>query len=329
VGGRDGDLSAEAPAEAATPRDAAPVDPQPPRNRIGTADFSVLMPVYWADQPIDVEEAFRSVTDHQELAPAQVVVVRDGPVGPALTDVLAALARRRGVSLVTLPANRGLAGALNAGLAACRFDVVARQDADDLSAPTRFSCQVPLVQSGELDLVGSAMREFSTGSVGPAGSAAARSAVAAKAIGGVGPVGAVTYGRIRSYPLTEPEIRRTAKLINPFAHPTVVTRRSLILAAGGYRNFFHLEDYDLWVRMLQAGVKAANLPDPLVDYRVSPAARRRRGGLKTLRAEVALQREFLDSGFINRAEWLRDLLLRGGLELAPAPILSLALRHLL
>jgi glycosyltransferase involved in cell wall biosynthesis len=308
------------------------------------------MPVYWADQPEQVEAAFRSVADDQELPPGQVVVVRDGPVGPALTDVLAALARRRGVSLVTLPANRGLAAALNAGLAACRFDVVARQDADDVSSPSRFARQAPLVQSGEFDLVGSAMREFTTGAAGPGGAVGAVGSGnpaagahtfpdAAAEISPAGPASAdemspavpasaVAYGRIRSYPLTGPEILRTAKLRNPFAHPTVVTRRSLILAAGGYRDFFHLEDYDLWVRMLQGGAKAANLPEPLVDYRVSPAGRRRRGGWKTLRAEVALQGEFLDSGFINRREWLRNLSLRGGLEISPSPVLSLALRHL-
>ncbi|MDR2373845.1 MAG: glycosyltransferase [Bifidobacteriaceae bacterium] len=269
----------------------------------GTASgaFSVLLPVYWGDRPDQVEAAFRSVTAAQELAPAQVVVVRDGPVGPALADWLGATARRPEVTLVTLAAGRGLGGALNAGLDACRFDVVARQDADDVSAPARFRLMTPLVESGQFDLVGSAMREFTADA------------------GGVSP------GRVRRYPLTEAEIRRVAKLMNPFAHPTVVMRRSRVLAAGGYRDFHHLEDYDLWVRLLAGGAKVANLPQPLVDYRVSDGGWRRRGGAKTLRAEFALQRAFREAGFVTRGQRLRNLALRGGLELAPPAALRAAL----
>ncbi|MDR1635233.1 MAG: glycosyltransferase [Bifidobacteriaceae bacterium] len=281
------------------------------------AGFAVLMPVYWRDKADQVEAAFRSVTDGQELPPAQIVVVRDGPVGPALTDVLVAVARRPDVTLVTLPANRGLAQALNAGLAECHFDVVARQDADDISTPDRFRRQAPLVESGQFDLLGSAMREFSAGPASSADSAPAgagdRAADAAHS---------VRFGRIRSYPLTAEEIWRTAKLMNPLAHPTVVTRRSLVEAVGGYRDLFHLEDYDLWVRLGQAGAKAGNLPEPLVDYRISPGSSRRRGGCGTLRAEIALQSEFHASGFITRAEQLRNLALRGGLELAPPALLA-------
>ncbi|MDR2378583.1 MAG: glycosyltransferase [Bifidobacteriaceae bacterium] len=266
-----------------------------------SGDFAVLLPVYWGDTAEQVAAAFRSVTEDQELAPAEIVVVRDGPVGPALAALLDGLAARPDVSLLALPRGLGLAGALNAGLATCRFEVVARQDADDLSVPRRFARTVPLVASGEFDLVGAAMREFAVDS-------ASR----------------VSYGRLRRYPLNEAEIRRTAKAVNPFAHPTVVTRRSLVLSAGGYRDFFHLEDYDLWARLLQGGARAANLAEPLVNYRVSAAGWRRRGGLKTLRAEIRLQRAFLDSGFTSRREWLRNLVARGALELAPPAVLRAA-----
>ncbi|MDR0591650.1 MAG: glycosyltransferase, partial [Bifidobacteriaceae bacterium] len=259
---------------------------------------------YAGDEAGQVEAAFHSATAAQDLAPAQVVVVRDGPVPPGLAAVLGRLAAGEGVTLVALATNVGLARALNAGLAASRFDVVARQDADDVSAPSRFRLTVPMVASGRFDLVGSAVREFSADADG-----------------------SVTYGAVRRYPLTGPEIRRRAKWMNPLAHPAVVLRRSQVLAAGGYRDLFHLEDYDLWVRLFEAGARAANRPEPLVDYRVSAAGRRRRGGLRTLRAERALQRAMVGSGFINRAEWLRNLVLRGGLELAPPGALGWALRQ--
>jgi glycosyltransferase involved in cell wall biosynthesis len=262
------------------------------------------MPVYWADRPDWVQAAFSSITESQELPPDQVVLVRDGPVGPALGELLHSLAELKEVSLVALPRNGGLTRALNAGLAACRFDTVARQDADDVSTPERFGLTVPLVRSGEFDLVGSAVREFDDS-----------------------PDGEIVYGQVRSYPAQEEQIRRAAKRMNPIAHPTVVFRRSQVLSVGGYRDIFHMEDYDLWVRLLQAGARAINVPEPLVDYRVSTAGLRRRGGWKTLRAESAFQRSLLESGFINRPERLRNLIGRGALELAPPAVLRQVLKR--
>jgi glycosyltransferase involved in cell wall biosynthesis len=206
--------------------------------------------------------------------------------------------------LVALPRNRGLAAALNAGLAACHFDVVARQDADDLSRPDRFARTVPLVASRRFDLVGGAVREF------------------ALAPGDLG------ADAVRVYPRDGSAILRAARLTNPFAHPTVVFRRAQVLEAGGYREFHHLEDYDLWVRLLRAGAKALNVPQAVVDYRVSEAAYRRRGGGRTLAAEWALQAEFVRSGFISPLAAVRNLVVRGGFEVAPIPLRRLALARL-
>ncbi|MDR2252796.1 MAG: glycosyltransferase [Bifidobacteriaceae bacterium] len=276
---------------------------EPGRSASGTGDFSVLLPVYAADRVDQFEASFESVTAAQTLAPAQVVLVRDGPVGEALGLTLARLARRRDVDLVASPRNRGLAAALNAGLAACRHDVVARQDADDLSRPERFALTVPLVADGAADLVGAALREFrdKPGDLGR---------------------------RERVYPTQADGIVRAARLVNPVAHPTVVYRRAAVLAQGGYRPFHHLEDYDLWVRLLRAGARVLNLPDVLVDYRVSPAAYRRRGGWATLRAEWALQREFRRSGFTGPLAHARNLVLRGGFEIAPIKLRRWALGRL-
>jgi GT2 family glycosyltransferase len=260
------------------------------------------MPVYRGDTAAQVEAAFASVVE-QSLPPAQVVLVRDGPVPVRLGALLERLSRG-GADLVPLPRNVGLAAALNAGLAACRWEVVARQDADDLSRPGRFERTVPLVAGGAFDLVGGALQEFR------------------KAPGDLG-------AAVRAYPADPAALARLARVMNPLAHPAVVFRRSAVEAAGGYRPFHHLEDYDLWARLLQAGARAANVPDVLVDYRVSEEAYRRRGGWKTLRAEWALQREFLRSGFTSPPVWARNLLLRGGFEVAPVALRRWALARLL
>jgi glycosyltransferase involved in cell wall biosynthesis len=105
--------------------------------------FSLLLAVYDGDQPDFLRRAFRSAVHDQTLRPDQVVIVRDGPVREELAQCLAELtaASPVPVTLVPLEHNRGLGPALDSGLAASKFDVVARMDADDVAMPNRFEVE--------------------------------------------------------------------------------------------------------------------------------------------------------------------------------------------
>jgi glycosyltransferase involved in cell wall biosynthesis len=206
------------------------------------------------------------------------------------------------VRLVELPENVGLAAALTAGLDACRNDVVARQDADDVSLPERFARQLPEIEAG-LDLVGSGLYEFAEDED-------------------------QVLGR-RTPPVGEAEIRRYARFHQPFNHPTVVYRRRAVRRAGGYARVGLFEDYWLFARMLAAGVKAGNLPDPLVKYRVGAGAYRRRGGVRQLVAEVRLQALLRHLGFTDRTQQLRNVVVRGGYRLLPEAVRRVSYRRIL
>jgi glycosyltransferase involved in cell wall biosynthesis len=266
--------------------------------------FSVLLPVYAGDTGPRLARAFASVTTDQERRPDEVVVVRDGPVPDDVAEVLDEIVRTAAVpvQLVELPENAGLAAALTAGLDACRNDVVARQDADDVSLPERFARQLPEIERG-LDLVGSGLYEFAEDE-------------------------AVVLGR-RTPPVGEAEILRYARFHQPFNHPTVVYRRRAVRRAGGYSRVGLFEDYWLFARMLAAGAKVGNLPDPLVKYRVGAGAYRRRGGVRQLVAEVRLQRLLHHLGFTDRAQLLRNVLVRGGYRLLPEAVRRVSYRRLL
>ncbi len=67
------------------------------------------------------------------------------------------------------------------------------------------------------------------------------------------------------------EIRWRLRFCNALNHPTVLFRRSAVLAAGNYRDMMPGQDYDLWVRVA-AGAAMGNLPQPLVRYRLSPSS---------------------------------------------------------
>ena len=116
---------------------------------------------------------------------------------------------------------------------------------------------------------------------------------------------------------------------DPFNHPTVVYRRSAVLAAGGYADMALMEDYLLFTRMVAAGAVPANLAEPLVHYRVGDGAYARRGGLPLLRSELALQRRFRRLGITTRWEYLRNVAVRGGYRLVPEGVRKVAYRRLL
>jgi hypothetical protein len=108
---------------------------------------------------------------------------------------------------------------------------------------------------------------------------------------------------------------RLYKLLSDSA--TVVYRRHAVLAAGGYGDLPLMEDYALFARMLGNGARAINVAEPLVFYRVGAEAFKRRGGTDLLRSELRLQREFRQHGFTSPAEYMRNVMVRGGYRLIP------------
>ena len=74
-------------------------------------------------------------------------------------------------------------------------------------------------------------------------------------------------GELRYPPTKAGPIRSYAILHNPFIHPTVMFDKEKILRVGGYRNFKHVEDYELWTRIIFKN-KVGNIPEKLIKYRL-------------------------------------------------------------
>lgn len=85
-------------------------------------------------------------------------------------------------------------------------------------------------------------------------------------------------------------------------------RKSAVLKAGNYRHFLWFEDYDLWVRMLQTGTVAANIPEVLVKVRADKEMFARRGGFTYLVQDIKFQNFLRDSGFISLGTYATNLL---------------------
>ena len=206
-------------------------------------DVSVLLPVCDGDVPDYLWKALFSVWEDQKTPATQLVVVRDGPVNPTLGAVLSNAQQRLGASmtLVELDQNVGLGAALNAGLEQCKCKYVARMDADDISFPDRFERQIAfLEESPDVDVVGSSAIEIDESGV---------------------------EGVVRRVPGDHAAIFDSLWAC-PMIHPSVMFRRYRLIEVGGYNpTLRRRQDYELWFRAAEQGLRFANIRDPLLLYR--------------------------------------------------------------
>jgi glycosyltransferase involved in cell wall biosynthesis len=259
--------------------------------------LSVLMAVYAKESPAFLQTCLESLA-WQTMPADEIVLVEDGPIAPALRDVIDSFRPSLPIVSVPLASNGGLGAALRVGLAHCSGDIVARMDSDDISLPDRFAVQFAfLAGHPEIDVVGAAIAEFHEDWTRP--------------------------HSIRALPLRAPELTRFARHRNPLNHVTVVFRKASVLAAGGYQPRSAFEDYHLWARMLLRGACFANLPQALVHVRCGNGMQRRRGGPSYALSEARAQGEMHRMGFLSTAEWARNMLVRGPVRLVPASLRGL------
>lgn len=195
--------------------------------------------------------------------------------------------------IIRLVSNHGIAIALNIGVRACRNDLIARMDSDDISLPDRCAKQLKVFEEDEkLCLLSGAISEFMQEPN--------------------------DIRSIRSLPQTDQEIRKFAKKRNPMNHMAVMMRKSAVLTVGNYRSIGGAEDYDLWVRMLLKNMQARNLADVLVYARIGNGMQQRRGGCHYAKSAIQLQRIFYREHFINPFEFFRNGLIRLCASLLPS-----------
>jgi glycosyltransferase involved in cell wall biosynthesis len=200
------------------------------------------MPVWNA--AATVERAVESIR-RQTFPDWELVIVDDGSTDGTF-DILSGLAREERRLRLWRQPHAGIVAALNAGLTAARADFIARMDADDETLPGRLEDQLRFLERHpEVGVVGSLV-EF--------GGDRARA-------GGY----ALHVDWMNSL-VTPEEIRLNRFVESPFAHPSVMLRREWTVRHGGYREGDFPEDYELWLRWLEAGVAMAKVPRVLVRW---------------------------------------------------------------
>jgi amylovoran biosynthesis glycosyltransferase amsE len=243
-------------------------------------EFSVLMSVYIKETKENFKECMDSLLA-QTAMPTEIVVVKDGPISQALEASLREYQRDypNMIRVVGYEENRGLGYALAYGVKACKYELIARMDTDDIARNDRFEKQLAEFEADEeLMICGSHIVEF----------------VKDKA---------VVKDR-RCVPLEDQEIRRKGRLRDPFNHVTVMFRKSMVLKAGNYESCLSMEDSVLWAKMLQLpNGHVKNIDDYLVYVRADEDMIERRGGLWYLTRYMAGRKRMKELGYIGTTQY--------------------------
>lgn len=199
---------------------------------------SVLVPAYNCETY--VAEAVSSMLS-QTFADFELLVIDDGSTD-ATRAALESIHDPR-LRLVSNPRNLGLIATLNRGLDLATGRYIARMDADDISAPERLEKQVEFLESHpDVDVLGTMVNLIDE-------------------------EGRI-FGSLSNYPTSAEDVRTYLLRECCLVHPTVMFRKEVVRAAGGYdASARHAEDYDLWLRLSDRHL-IANLPEKLVSYRM-------------------------------------------------------------
>ena len=249
-------------------------------------NYSVLMSVYYKEHPDYLRQSMQSIYD-QTVPTDDFVLVCDGPLTPELDAVISGMQQQFGSRLhvCRLLKNGGLGKALNFGIGQCKNDLVARMDSDDVSRPDRCERQLAVFQDHpEYSLVSGIVEEFSD---------------------------TITNVSVRRIvPEHQNDIIAFAKKRNPFNHPCIMYKKSAVQAVGSYQDFYLLEDYYLWIRMLQHGFIGYNLQEPLLWMRAGSDMYKRRGGWKYVQSQHNLFKYMAQTGFITGRQYQIQSLVR-------------------
>ena len=205
-------------------------------------DFSLLIVFSKTDKLTDLTKCLNSCLANQTVKPSQTVLVLNG-FSQVESHNLSKMYNIFNITYLRLAELNYLSQALNYGLDHCDYELIARMDPDDISCNQRFELQLErFAQDKKLVLSGGAIKKGKT---------------------------------LKYYPEEQSNIIRYSYLRNPFAHPSVMFKKTIVRKLGGYPVIPKVQDYLLWLRLLKAGHKAENIKDVLVIYNTNGLSIRR------------------------------------------------------
>jgi glycosyltransferase involved in cell wall biosynthesis len=204
---------------------------------------SILMPVFNAEDTL--QECLDSIF-RQTVQEFEIIAVNDFSSDKSV-EILQSFNDSR-IQVIDNH-DKGIVSALNLGLRFCQSDFIARMDADDVMYAQRLEKQIDiLVNHPAITLCATRARKFPEEIVKN---------------------GYLEYMRWQNGCITTQDIANQIYIESPFAHPSVMFRKNRIIELGGYKHGDFPEDYELWLRLFQAGQTMMKLDEVLLDWRES------------------------------------------------------------
>lgn len=251
------------------------------------------MPVYCKENSEYFNVALESIVK-QTLIPNEIVIVKDGILTPELDAIIEKFVSSYPnlFNIVSLTENVGQGKARNAGLQACKYNLVALMDSDDIARNDRFEIQINYMKENpDVDVVGSFITEFENNPN--------------------------IIESTKAVPITHEQIFNFGKWRSPMNNMTIIYKKNKVLEVGGYNSFNFGEDYLLFVKMLINGSKFYNIEECLVNARAGSRMLAKRVGWNKIKQEFLLFYEFKKMGYINNFQFIRNVSLKFLLRVIP------------
>jgi glycosyltransferase involved in cell wall biosynthesis len=208
--------------------------------------LSVLLPAFNAEKHLP--EAVSSVLA-QTHPDFELLVLNDGSTDRTLEIAEEFRVRDSRIQVIT-HGNMGMGAALNQGLEFAKSDWIVRLDADDIMLPNRLERQIAFVGRHPRIAVAGSLVYYISENGRTLGAATSNLAT----------------------PLDFELQQRDGKSI-ALHHPSVMMRKDVVLAAGGYRpEFWPADDFDLWARIAEQDHLILVQQEYLVQYRIHGAS---------------------------------------------------------
>jgi glycosyltransferase involved in cell wall biosynthesis len=215
------------------------------------------------------------------------VLVIDDASTDCLTDVLDPIDDPR-LRVFHFPKNIGVSAARNFGISQAKGEYIAFCDADDICLSQRLERQVQHLDNHPmLGFCGAAFICFEQ-----------REDI-----------------ELVKNPIEFGQIRRSLMRGNCFGLSTIMARANILREYSFNPDLGVAEDYDLWTRLVARGIRAENLPDVLLRYRLHPGQASRSKGEKLDVVSRAIRARYC-AAILGGEEWESKLSLgRGSVEL--------------
>lgn len=205
--------------------------------------ISVVMPVFNAEDYI--HRAIESILN-QTFKDFEFIIVNDASKDKSLQIIRSYARKDNRIRLVNNTHNLKIALTLNKGVSFARADLIARMDADDVSHPSRLEAQYLYLQKNP------------------------KVAIVGTNISIVDQDGKGVWKR--EYPARSNDLKKVIFRYSPFAHPSVLFRKSVFNEFGGYNPVMvPCEDIDLWFK-IGSKYDFGNIPKRLLKYTLSTSS---------------------------------------------------------